>query len=221
MKISRHLNRGFTLIELLTVIAVIGILAGILIPTVSKVRASARASSSASNLRQIGMAANLYASENRDIIVPVRGTNPGRIWMEMLLPYSNPNQPTWTLFTPAAAATIYRDPAISEPIDADNYRQGYAMNWKPMLPGNTRFNDDQIEGWSVRPTISSVTYPTRRLLAVESQHWQIDETSARADDLAFGRHGNNVRVLFFDGHVAVMNNRADVQLRVTNPAETN
>jgi prepilin-type processing-associated H-X9-DG protein len=73
----------------------------------------------------------------------------------------------------------------------------------------------------VRPAINTITHPTRRLLAVESQHWQIDETSARADDLAFGRHGNNVRVLFFDGHVEVMNKRADVQLRVTNPAETN
>jgi prepilin-type N-terminal cleavage/methylation domain-containing protein len=185
MNISRPRRRGFTLIELLTVIAIIGILAAIIIPTVGKVRASARASSSASNLRQIGMAAALYANDNRDVIVPVRGTNPGRIWMEMLLPYSNPTQPTWIIFTPAVETTIYRDPAVREPINADNYRQGYAMNWKPMLPENSRFNDDQIGGFSVRPTINRVAHPTRRLLAVESQNWQIDDSTARADDIAF------------------------------------
>jgi prepilin-type processing-associated H-X9-DG protein len=167
------------------------------------------------------MAAALYANDNRDVIVPVRGTNPGRIWMEMLLPYSNPTQPTWIIFTPAVETTIYRDPAVREPINADNYRQGYAMNWKPMLPENSRFNDDQIGGFSVRPTINRVAHPTRRLLAVESQNWQIDDSTARADDIAFGRHGNNVRVLFFDGHVEVMNDRAAVHRRVTNPATNN
>jgi prepilin-type N-terminal cleavage/methylation domain-containing protein/prepilin-type processing-associated H-X9-DG protein len=220
MNTPRH-RRGFTLIELLTVIAIIGILAAIIIPTVGKVRASARASASASNLRQIGMAATLYANDNRDVIVPVRGANPGRIWMEMLLPYSNPTQPTWIIFTTAVETTIYRDPAVSAPINADNYRQGYAMNWKPMLPENSRFNDDQIGGFNVRPTINRVAHPTRRLLAVESQNWQIDESTARADDIAFGRHGNNVRVLFFDGHVEVMSDRAAVHRRVTDPAASN
>ncbi|RRJ96147.1 prepilin-type N-terminal cleavage/methylation domain-containing protein [Opitutaceae bacterium TAV4] len=50
---------GFTLIELLTVIAITGILAAILVPSVSRVRQSARSAQGLSNLRQTGMAITL------------------------------------------------------------------------------------------------------------------------------------------------------------------
>ncbi len=55
---------GFTLMELLTVIAVISIAAGILLPAVRTARERARRTSCASNLRQIGFALEIYISEN-------------------------------------------------------------------------------------------------------------------------------------------------------------
>jgi prepilin-type N-terminal cleavage/methylation domain-containing protein/prepilin-type processing-associated H-X9-DG protein len=61
-------RRAFTLIELLTVIAIIGILAAIIIPTVGKVRSSATSAKCKSNLRQLAMGVILYAGDNKDRI---------------------------------------------------------------------------------------------------------------------------------------------------------
>ncbi|EIQ00166.1 prepilin-type N-terminal cleavage/methylation domain-containing protein [Opitutaceae bacterium TAV1] len=58
-------SHAFTLIELLTVIAIIGILAAILIPTVSKVRETARRAQAISKLRQAIIATMNYGNENK------------------------------------------------------------------------------------------------------------------------------------------------------------
>src|SRR4051812_41478755 len=57
---------GFTLIELLVVIAIIGILAALLFPALGKAKESGNAAACINNLRQIGVALQLYAQENNN-----------------------------------------------------------------------------------------------------------------------------------------------------------
>ncbi len=74
---SLSATAGFTLIELLTVVAIIGILAAIIIPSVGAVRNKARLTQATSNLRQTGNAILLYTNDHRNEL-PGRndGANP-------------------------------------------------------------------------------------------------------------------------------------------------
>lgn len=62
MKMNKSPRSGFTLIELLTVIAIIGILAGILIPTLGKVQDIANKATSSSNMKTIAVSYATYTS---------------------------------------------------------------------------------------------------------------------------------------------------------------
>jgi prepilin-type processing-associated H-X9-DG protein len=55
---------AFTLIEMLTIIAIIGLLAGLLLPALNSAREKGRRVACASNLRQIGIAIQAFASDN-------------------------------------------------------------------------------------------------------------------------------------------------------------
>lgn len=63
-------SRGFTLLELLVVIGIVALLAVLVTPAVSRIGARSRSTACVSNLRQLGVALNLYLTEH-DNAMPV------------------------------------------------------------------------------------------------------------------------------------------------------
>ncbi|RYG46665.1 prepilin-type N-terminal cleavage/methylation domain-containing protein, partial [bacterium] len=59
-------NRAFTLIEILVVIAILGVLAGLLFPVFSSAKEGAKKTTCLSNLSQLGKAVVLYSTDNED-----------------------------------------------------------------------------------------------------------------------------------------------------------
>lgn len=114
----------FTLIELLVVISIIALLIGILLPALASARHAARASTCLSNLKQIGIGAEIYRNNFNDFAMPAEPRCPGQavnsnsVWQNFAyVQYMNKNEAVFQcselsldeLFNPYGGSNDYGD----------------------------------------------------------------------------------------------------------------
>ena len=93
--IERPYPAAFTLVELLVVVAIIGMLVAFLLPAINAARNAARRTQCQNNLRQIGLAAEMYLDGHGDEypeLASVPGIGTGATILEVFGPYMEENQ---------------------------------------------------------------------------------------------------------------------------------
>jgi len=153
------MKKAFTLIELLVVIAIIAILAAILFPVFAQAKASAKQAVCSSNMRQLGMAGQLYLNDNDDMWFPAftnssqAGFAPQQSW----LGYDNNNGPLSNAYygDDDKAATGPVQPGI-----IDSYLKSEGVKKCPSMPGVWQLAY-AINGFtSTKPSAYYITNPS-------------------------------------------------------------
>jgi prepilin-type N-terminal cleavage/methylation domain-containing protein/prepilin-type processing-associated H-X9-DG protein len=196
-----HRLRGFTLVELLTVLAVLSLLAGLLLPVLARARDSARRGACLANLRQIGQAYLLYLQDWGERCPPWRfssgptdacdrfpfvawctlGDFAGPGWTEYLQPYLR-------------STAVLRDPGLSRPDSPGTPPRlaEYALlTWGP---GGQGTRQNPFWRWAGPGlSLACVVRPAETLLALEGV------TVTQTTWVESGRHGGGVTASFLDG----------------------
>ncbi len=214
MKSTPYPSRGFTLIELLTVIAIIGILAAIIIPVVGKVRDSARRAECTSNLRQLGVGFNLYATDHRNRLPAVQSntSDPSTVWFMRLTPYLqretlDSSQLIDVYVCPVRKATY----TPTGPFDWA--RLGYGMS--NILIGSPTTGWGNGNSLTYAVSLGEIVSPGKTILLADDHSWwwgihsvnyQSSTYFAASEGVNRGlRHGSGANFLMVDGSVHALN----------------
>lgn len=157
-------RRAFTLIELLVVIAIIAILAAILFPVFAQAKAAAKITSSISNLKQLGMALQMYSADTDDLVVPEYGTSyqSTDTWVGRVFPYVKNRSIFWDPTKGERQGDDFPDP----------YYPGYVYKWQWAI--NYGINVDGLV-WSFSGTCQSVNWSNGAIRSLSS----LEEPAAR------------------------------------------
>lgn len=151
-----HSTAGVSLVELLAAIAIISVLALIAIQTLGSVRNSAYSSRCLSNLRQVGVAINLYAQANEHQLPFGYLRSSGTYWNQIIYPYMDRSDTSRESGKGRASTRVLFCPAEATHASDSSDRSNYIAN-PQLLPER---KDDE----SKRISIYAVPQPSNTIM---------------------------------------------------------
>lgn len=227
-------TQAFTLVEMLVVIAVIGVLAGLLLPVLSRAKERGRQAACQGNLKQVAVAMALYHGDFQDQFPgagsrQTYGPQPEDwIWWQ----YGRDVQKSAIArYVDGFNARIFTCPADADARElqakgflvSDPYRYSYALTsydlTNNMNMGMATIITQAREKFPFY--ISAVRNPSAKLMLVEEDRKTIDDPRwvplGQVPNLVTPRHRGKGNVVFADGHMEVVTPEFGQNLTNSNP----